>query len=84
MSGGRLVLRRMRTLLSCLALLTALLCAAPAVAFAYIGPGAGLSAIGTVVAFFGAIFLAVIGFVWYPIKRLLAKYRAARKPENPS
>ena len=82
MSGSRLILQRMGTLLSCLALLAALLCAAPAVAFAYIGPGAGLSAIGTVVAFFGAIFLAVIGFVWYPIKRLLAKYRAARKPEN--
>lgn len=40
---------------------------------AYIGPGAGLGAIGTVLAFFGAILLAIVGFVWYPIKRLLKK-----------
>ncbi len=38
---------------------------------AYIGPGAGISAIGTVVALFGAILLAIVGFVWYPVKRLL-------------
>lgn len=40
---------------------------------AYIGPGAGISALGTVLALFGAILLGIIGFVWYPIKRLLAK-----------
>ena len=40
---------------------------------AYIGPGAGLSAIGTVIAFIGAILLAIVGFVWYPIKRLFKK-----------
>jgi hypothetical protein len=38
-------------------------------AFAYIGPGAGLSAIGTLVALVSVIFLAVVGFVWYPLKR---------------
>mgnify|MGYP003637082352 CR=1 FL=1 len=40
---------------------------------AYVGPGSGLSAIGTIFAFIGAILLAIIGFVWYPIKRLLKK-----------
>jgi hypothetical protein len=43
------------------------------VAHAYIGPGAGLGAIGTVIAFVGALLLAIVGFVWYPIKRLLRK-----------
>jgi hypothetical protein len=38
---------------------------------AYIGPGAGIGAIGTVVALFGAILLAIVAFVWYPVKRLL-------------
>ncbi len=51
------------------------LMAAPQSVWAYIGPGAGISAIGTVVAFVGAILLAIVGFVWYPVKRLLAKIR---------
>lgn len=40
-------------------------------AYAYIGPGVGMTAIGTVVAFIGAILFAIVGFVWYPIKRLI-------------
>lgn len=44
----------------------------------YVGPGAGLGAIGTVLALVGAILLAVVGFVWYPVKRLLAKRRERR------
>ncbi len=47
----------------------ALLLAAPQTAEAYIGPGAGISAIGTVIALIGAVLLAIVGFVWYPIKR---------------
>ena len=50
----------------------------PGAAFAYIGPGAGLSAIVIVIALAGAVILAIIGFVWYPLKRLLRK-----KPANP-
>ena len=49
----------------------AFLCAGPAAA--YIGPGSGVSAIGTVVAVMGAGFLLIVGFVWYPIKRLLRR-----------
>lgn len=48
----------------------------PTAAFAYVGPGAGLSAIGTVIAVIGAFILLVVGFIWYPIKRMLRK----RKP----
>ncbi len=40
-------------------------------ALAYIGPGAGLSAIGTLVAVVGVVLLAIVGFVWYPVKRFL-------------
>ncbi len=42
-------------------------------AHAYVGPGAGLSAIGSVLALIGAVFLLVVGFLWYPIKRILRR-----------
>lgn len=45
----------------------------PAAAFAYVGPGAGLTAIGTILALVAAFFLAIVGFVWYPVKRLLRR-----------
>ena len=40
---------------------------------AYIGPGAGLSAIGSIIAFIGAFLLIIVGFLWYPIKRFLKR-----------
>lgn len=43
----------------------------PATAHAYIGPGAGITAIGSVLALLGAVILAIIGLVWYPMKRML-------------
>jgi hypothetical protein len=61
---------------------------APDAALAYVGPGAGLTAIGTVLALFAAIGLALVGFVWYPVKRLLKRSSpqpgasdAGRRPE---
>jgi hypothetical protein len=59
----------------------ALLLSTAAPAFAYVGPGAGLTAIGAALAFVGAIVLAIVGFIWYPIKRLL-KGRSVRKPSD--
>jgi hypothetical protein len=43
----------------------------PGLAQAYVGPGVGLSALGSVLAFIGAVLLLIVGFLWYPIKRLL-------------
>jgi len=43
----------------------------PALAYAYVGPGAGLSALGSLLALFAALALGVVGFVWYPVRRLL-------------
>lgn len=51
--------------------LAAALTAQPA--FAYVGPGAGLTAIGTMVAVVAAILLALVGFVWYPLKRFMRR-----------
>jgi hypothetical protein len=61
-------------LIACTLVLTVL--AAPA--SAYVGPGAGLSAIGSVLALLAAIVAAIFGFLWYPIKRMLRKKRAQR------
>ncbi len=44
---------------------------------AYIGPGAGLSAIGALLAVVVGIVVAVFGFVWYPMKRLTRKLKPA-------
>lgn len=53
----------------------------PSLAHAYIGPGAGITAIGSLIALVGAAILAVLGFVWYPIKRLR---RSRAKPADPA
>ncbi|WP_193143388.1 MULTISPECIES: hypothetical protein [unclassified Meridianimarinicoccus] len=49
----------------------------PTLAHAYIGPGAGVSAIGAALALVAAVFFAIVGFVWYPVKRLMRKRKAA-------
>ena len=46
-------------------------------AFAYLGPGVGLSAIGAFLALVIGVILAFFGFIWYPVKRLLRKGNAA-------
>jgi hypothetical protein len=51
-------------------------------AAAYIGPGAGLSAIGLVLAMIAALGLAVVGFVWYPLKRLLRRRATAGRSQD--
>jgi hypothetical protein len=51
----------------------ALLLISTTAAEAYLGPGAGLSAIGSVVSVISAVFLAIVGFIWYPIKRLFKR-----------
>lgn len=43
----------------------------PAVnALAYVGPGLGLGAIGAIFGVIVTILLAILGVVWYPLKRL--------------
>lgn len=65
---------------SAFCVVTALCWATPAQA--YVGPGAGLSALGALVflVLFGLIM--VVGFVWYPLKRLLR--RKSVRPREPT
>lgn len=54
----------------------------PVAANAYVGPGAGLTAIGTMVALLAALILALVGFVWYPIKRFMRAAKASDKTSD--
>ena len=45
---------------------------------AYVGPGVGLTAIGSVLAFVGTVVLLLVGFVWYPLKRLIRHIKLMR------
>lgn len=56
-----------------LIVLTAILSAAPA--HAYVGPGSSLGAIGVFLGLVGTVLLALISFVWYPVKRLARRIR---------
>ena len=55
--------------------LLALVLEAP-VAHAYIGPGAGAGTIAIVLGILSSIFLAFVGILWYPVKRLLKGKKA--------
>lgn len=54
----------------------------PRMAEAYIGPGAGLTAIGTFVALLLIIILALVGFVWYPLKRAWKRKKAEKRVDD--
>jgi len=56
-----------------------LLVGLPAVSYAYVGPGAGLSIIGSLLAFFAAIIVGIFGFLWFPIRRLMKKRKLAKE-----
>ena len=66
----------MRKMIASLVLLTALPVAA---AHAYIGPGAGAGTIAIVLGILSSAFLAFVGILWYPIKRLLKGRKATAK-----
>jgi hypothetical protein len=44
-------------------------------AMAYVGPGVGLSAVGAFFAVVAGAIVAIFGFIWYPIRRLIRKKR---------
>jgi hypothetical protein len=51
---------------------------APTDSHAYIGPGAGLSAFGALLALVVSLIVAIFGFIWYPIKRLVRSLKRKR------
>lgn len=65
----------------CLAVLSSLfMFFFPVIAQAYIGPGAGISAIGSLLALLAGVGFAIFGFFWYPLKRLMKKRKKNDRP----
>lgn len=49
----------------------------PVCAHAYVGPGAGLGAIAVAISVVLGVALLLVGFLWYPIKRMLRSRKAS-------
>lgn len=62
--------------------LAAALLLVPTAAHAYGGPGSIVSGLGALVAAVVAIGAAVVGFFWFPIKRLIQKLRGEPEDED--
>ncbi len=60
-------------------LILSLLFSIPLPSYAYIGPGMGGGVIAITLGFIGAIFLALFGILYYPIKRFIKKRRNKNK-----
>lgn len=72
----------MNVILARIGLVLAILLVLADPAQAYVGPGAGLTAIGSILGILVTVFLVIVGFVWYPIKRLRQSLRNRKqKPE---
>ena len=54
----------------------------PQTVFAYLGPGTGLTAIGSFLALLVMIIVTFLGLLWYPIKRLFGK-KKSQEPDQP-
>lgn len=63
------------TLTRVLVVFGALLFSTPTVAVAYGGPGSVISGIGAFLAVLAAVVAAILGFIWYPAKKLLRSVR---------
>ena len=63
-----------------LTLITLLFFSITTSSFAYLGPGVGGGVIAATIGIIVAIFAALFGLIWFPVKRLLKKRR--EKKEN--
>ena len=50
--------------------------------FAYVGPGAGLGAIGALIALIAALGYTFWGLVWYPLRHLIFKLSKRRAKDT--
>ena len=48
-------------------------------AAAYIGPGLGTGAIAAVLGTLMGILMLIVGVIWYPIKRLIRRFRSRKQ-----
>ena len=55
---------------------------APAPAYAYVGPGVGAGAVAVTLGVLGSIVTAILGVVYYPIKRMIKKIKKCRQADR--
>ena len=66
----------------------ALLAVVPLAAQAYVGPGAGVGMIGSLLAVLGAVLLAIVGLVLWPLRMIRKRWlrkgdsKAERRPPS--
>jgi len=65
-----------------LAFLTLGIFISPEAVHAYGGPGSVISGIGAFLALLGALLASLLGFIWFPLKRLYKKISGENEPEN--
>jgi predicted AlkP superfamily phosphohydrolase/phosphomutase len=61
----------------------AVLCAVPGTAEAYVGPGAGIAIATTALAFVVSLVLAIVGFLFWPV-RFVWRLATRKRPPNPA
>jgi hypothetical protein len=59
-------------------LIVARLLTYPPLALAYVGPGLGAGAVVAVLGTLAGLLLLVVGVVWYPIKRLIRRFKSKK------
>jgi len=57
------------------ALILACILILPSPCIAYIGPGAGLTALGCLIALFAGLWYIFLALVWLPLKTFIQKYK---------
>jgi len=55
----------------------------PSLAHAYAGPGMALSGMMAILGILGGILLLLVGSLWYPIKRLVVRFKQPKQTETP-
>ena len=53
--------------------ITIIFCLISSISFAYLGPGVGGGVIAATIGIIVAIFAALFGLIWFPVKRMLKK-----------
>jgi hypothetical protein len=68
----------MKNLITKTGVIALLMVAISSPAYAYLGPGGVVSGLGSLLALVAAVLMAIVGFLWFPIKRMLKRNRGTQ------
>lgn len=61
---------------------TVILCLISSESFAYLGPGIGGGVVAATIGIIVAIFAALFGLIWFPVKRILKKRKERKEKQQ--